>query len=617
VLGDLGDSKATSALLLALRDKVISVQIEAIDSLGRLRSSDSASAIASLVSDRSAIRVRRVAIASLGRIGNQVAIDALVGALATDDPGAEHSDVRDALVQVGDAAVPKLLFAMQGGASREVASGACLVLAEGGRTAHSLAVVEAMHRGQVPAPVGLRALAKLGDMNSLPAVLELLASPSGPVRHAAISATTLLLDPENPDGRAVEPISALLTDPKVSLEDRILLAQLLGRTGSARASKVLMALSLSPDPRLRSASIASLGQIGAAGQEAFLLSLLDDDKSEVRLAAALSLSKVASGALAPELFRRLTSASEQDRGSIGIALSGAMARSLDDALVSRVRTAIEQVGDANRDVMIEGLGRMGTPAAYALLDQLSRSAYADDRRKVAEALGAKGGRLDVLRRLALDSDPSVQANAVWAIGQVGDSSDTVLLKSLFAHRDTAVAGNAVAAVGLLMTRGQSSDESSLCKALEDTRAYVRANAAASLQATKRRCGDGSTERTVLLSDGSSMVREHAARLIRNVVSSDAGADMRVLRRCMYDDRSGAVARMCSDRPLAERAAGVEPLLVFVVPEAKNEPQPRASFSLILASGQIRMGVADRRGAVFEPKASKGEVSLGVPVSLAR
>ena len=45
--------------------------------------------------------------------------------------------------------------------------------------------------------------------------------------------------------------------------------------------------------------------------------------------------------------------------------------------------------------------------------------------------------------------------------------------------------------------------------------------------------------------------------------------------------------------------------------------PRAPFALVLPDGLMRLGVTDRRGALFEQAAPRGEVMLEVPAPLAR
>ena len=59
------------------------------------------------------------------------------------------------------------------------------------------------------------------------------------------------------------------------------------------------------------------------------------------------------------------------------------------------------------------------------------------------------------------------------------------------------------------------------------------------------------------------------------------------------------------------------MLVYVVPIGESAPVPRAPFALVRADGVMRLGLADRRGQLFEHDAPAGEVSLAVPAPLVR
>jgi len=520
---------------------------------------------------------------------------------------------------MGDQAAARLVAAV-GSGSPEAASGACLVLGELGRQSDTPLIVDAIQRGRVSARIGLRALARLGDRGALAAVLELLDAPSAGMRRAAIDAASELLDPTQPEGAAVDPIAAQLGDPRVPVEDRVALAELMGRTGSSRAGPILIALAGSKDRRLRTAAIRALGTIGPAQQEAVLLSDLTDDDPEIRLEAALSLGRVAGDVGSKELLRRLGVASEQDRAAIGIALSGAMSRSTTESIAAGALSTLPTVREPMRDALIEGLGRMKSAVAgQALVSIAAKSVSADDRRKIAEAAAGHPEQLELLRRLARDADPSVQANAVWSLGGVGDWGDAALLTQSMSHRDVAVAGNAAASLGRIAARDKRGDAQVLCAGLDDARPYVRANVLAALGVAGARCGNGERERALLLADSSVVVRSSAAGLLRRMPSSDAAADGRALRRCMYDDKSGAVASECKARPssVARRAPLAQPVLVFVVPDGRSGPQARAPYALVLQNALMRMGIADRRGGVFEAAAPRGEVTLAVPATLAR
>ncbi|WP_157906565.1 HEAT repeat domain-containing protein [Sorangium cellulosum] len=656
-LGELGDPRAVSALLLALQDASQDVRVEAVTALGRLRSDDATSAIADLVtaspgaagafpgarpsdSATSSNDVREAALRALGRIGSDAAVKALLAALAKDNPAAPRSAVRDALVSAGAAAVPALVAALAAAPSANAAAGAALVLGELKAREALPALARGMQRGVVPLRHGLRALGALGDPAALPGVLELLGDGDPAVRAEAIRAATALLDPARPDGRAVDPARALLVDPATAPDEKLALVQLLGRTGSPRAQAALLPLAKARSTPLRLAVIEALGAARAAGQlgaavDAALLAALDDESADVRLRAAIALSRVAGPGSARPLLQRLTVAAEQDRGALGIALSGALSRA-DDAggakdardasgkgLVDEVAAAIASAPDAARDALIEGLGRMPGQAAGAALARMASAAPIDDRRKIAEALAGHPEAAAALRKLAGDPDPGVRANAVWSLGAAGDKDALPLLVPLLKDPDVAVAGNAAGAIGRAAGRfGQPARAAAaLCAALPDARPYVRANALAALTVAGARC-DGDAARDLLARDPAEAVRLAAAD---HLARSGADDDRRALARCAAEDRNAAVAGRCARAaPPRAPAAGAEDVVVFVVPfdagrggSVRDAPAPRAPFALVRADGLMRLGVADRRGELFERGAPRGPIRLTVPAPLVK
>ncbi|WP_437908218.1 HEAT repeat domain-containing protein [Sorangium sp. So ce327] len=653
-LGELGDPRAVSALLLALQDASQDVRVEAVTALGRLRSDDATSAIADLVtaspgaagafpgarpsdSATSSNDVREAALRALGRIGSDAAVKALLAALAKDNPAAPRSAVRDALVSAGAAAVPALVAALAAAPSANTAAGAALVLGELKAREALPAIERGMQRGVVPLRHGLRALGALGDPAALPGVLELLGDADPAVRAEAIRAAAALLDPARPDGRAVDPARALLVDPATAPDEKLALVQLLGRTGSPRAQAALLPLAKARSTPLRLAVIEALGAARAAGQlgaavDAALLAALDDESADVRLRAAIALSRVAGPGSARPLLQRLTVAAEQDRGALGIALSGALSRAdgAKDArdasgkgLVHEVAAAIASAPDAARDALIEGLGRMPGQAAGAALARMASAAPIDDRRKIAEALAGHPEAAAALRKLAGDPDPGVRANAVWSLGAAGDKDALPLLLPLLKDPDAAVAGNAAGAIGRAAGRaGQPARAAAaLCAALPDARPYVRANALAALTVAGARC-DGDAARDLLARDPAEAVRLAAAD---HLARSGADDDRRALARCAAEDRNATVAGRCA-RAAAPRApaAGAEDVAVFIVPfdagrggSVRDAPAPRAPFALVRADGLMRLGVADRRGEIFERGAPRGPIRLTVPAPLVK
>jgi hypothetical protein len=196
--------------------------------------------------------------------------------------------------------------------------------------------------------------------------------------------------------------------------------------------------------------------------------------------------------------------------------------------------------------------------------------------------------------------------------------------ALATDADIGVASNAIAATAKL-GKALSADNAgararasaAMCKAFGDARPYARANALLGLGVLAARCDGGQAERTLLAKDPSEIVRQAAARLLRGPSPEvrPSKEDARALSRCLSEDKSGAVASACRAAPTAPGAP--QSVVVFVVPDGRSTPVPLAPYSLKLADGSIRSGVADRRGAIFEAAAPSGELRLVVPAPLAR
>jgi hypothetical protein len=156
-------------------------------------------------------------------------------------------------------------------------------------------------------------------------------------------------------------------------------------------------------------------------------------------------------------------------------------------------------------------------------------------------------------------------------------------------------------------------EAALCQALGDRRSYVRANALAALRLARERCQEKPVA-ALLRADPSALVRARAALLMVNVPQEDPAADRRALDECVAADPSGSVARACNAAPEAP-PTGEDSVTVVVIPSGETAPVARAPFSLLLSDQLMRLGVSDRRGAVYEASAPGGELSLLNPAPL--
>jgi hypothetical protein len=218
-----------------------------------------------------------------------------------------------------------------------------------------------------------------------------------------------------------------------------------------------------------------------------------------------------------------------------------------------------------------------------------------------------------------DADPSVRANAAWSLGAVGKRETLAPLLKHLVDPDVAVAGNAAGALGRIAVRESAGAEirTALCSALTDGRPYVRANALTSLGLAGQRCDAGLVE-GLLQRDRAEAVRFAAANHLWNIVAGTNPIPDNIRRafaHCASEDRSAHVALQCTRPP--EKQTGTDDVLIFVAPAGADEPQSRAPYALVRGDGLIRMGMADRRGGLFEFGAPQGTIRLAVPAQLAR
>jgi HEAT repeat protein len=518
--------------------------------------------------------------------------------------------VRDALVLAGLAAVPGLHARLTGSTSPAVTASAAWVLGALGARTEAKDIVLAMRRGTLATAPALRSLAGSGTAAELPVVLEFLNDASPVVRAEALAAAAVLLDPKQPDGRAVEPLVAALRDSRPSTPERARIALLLGQTGAPRAAPILADLLTAQDGELRIAAIDALGTLAAPTADRSLVEMLTSHDTRSRLHAAIALSKAGGARARDSLLACLDQSYELDRAAVFTALAGILARvpSLDS--VAKLTAELTLAAGPERDAILEAIGRAPIPAAVSVLAETARSEEPQDRRSAATLCAAHPGdavALRAVRGLLRDSDAIVRADAAWALGTIGEDSDIKSLEALLRDSAADPAANAAAAIGRISARVRALEPAklALCQRFTDSRPYVRANALAGLAIAGARCEDGAPERRALADDPSDVVRAAAALLVTYKAGPE---DMHALDRCVHAELFARSAARC----LAHRPApplGKNAVLVYVLPLGSATPRPGSSYRLELADGTVRSGVTDRRGALFDPAAPEGLLTL--------
>ena len=617
-LGALKDPRASPVLALALRDTNADVQRSALRSLGGLRAVDAVDAMIPLATDRSA-PTRFAAIRALGEIASPPAVRALVGMLGLGDDVVgplERSPVRDALVESGAAAVEAVATTLDRPPNPTAPASAAWVLGALGARDHARDLVTSMRKGILPVVAALHALAGAGTADDVAVVLEFVSSTSPTIRDQALAAAAALLDPSRPDGRAVEPLAAALSDPNATTKQQARLATLLGRTGAARAVSLLTSLVRAQNAELQLAAIDAIGMVGPAGADDALLGVMDSPDPTLRLHAAMALSRSGSARSIDALIDRLEHGDEVDRESALIALGGVLARIPDEHAIGRLASWLPLAVGAERDAMIQAIGRAPTASAVAILATLTESPGPDDRRAAIALLAAHRGSADAraLARARLeDGDLTVRAQAAWTMGALGGVGDLPRLAELARSRAIDLAANAVAAMGRILTastQGKTEDNRAaawLCSLVSDARPEIRANALAGLAHTASRCESGAPERAALTSDPDEAVRAAAARAVSRLATPE---DVTALARCADNDPSWTVGSYC--RAPRQSAGITHEVLVYVVSDGATGPRPESAYCLILPDATLRLGNADRRGAVFDPAVPQGDVALCRP-----
>ena len=608
-LAQLSDARAGSALVLALHDADDGVRVAALAALARIADPNSVGSIGALLATGSE-SVVAAALDALSRIRTPQASKLLIEQLGGERSSSVQSGAIQALARSGPAALPALRACLSSESDPDRLGGCALALGQTHDVASAGAIQDALRRGALRPMPALLALSQLRAPESLPTVLEYLSDPDVLVRRTARLAAKGLLDPNHPDGRAVEPLEHALKQARRDRAELAELLDLLGQTGAPRAARSLLPFSApSDDAALRARALSALGFLGEAGQWPALRSALDDDSGSVRLAAASALGRLSLVGRARPLLERLEHASEQDRPLLLLALGGTLSRERDPEVARQLESLLVKARDGERDALIELLGRMPAPEATARLAALAgASALAADRAKFAEALAAHPSERARLVPLLSDASPAVRANAAWSLGEVGTAVDRPGLER--ALRDPAagssVAGNALSALARIAQREHGKIAPLACSLMADDRAIVRALALRALRLTRERC-ENDAEATALLRDRSEFVRQSAAALLRDV--SRGAADEARLARSRDRDPSGAVAAECEAPIQTQPPEGRETTLIVIVPAGRDTPSPAQPFALLRADGLVRLGVSDRRGQVFETASPRGALSL--------
>lgn len=622
-LSELSDARAYPALLVMLRDVSVEVRIEALRAIGLLKVPSAESAVAALFADRNPA-VREAVLKTLAALQTKAAVRLLVTRLgSSDDSGnsLEATPVRTALASAGAETAPIVAALVERADGSARSTSAAWVLGALNAKAFAPQVTTALRRGGISPEVALSALGRMKAQSALPVVLEYLTDSSSRVRDEARKAAKALLEPTAHDGRAVDPISLALADVRFDVAERSELLELLGLTGSPRATPLLAQFVQAKDNALRLASVRALGHVGGAAADDVLGKLVVVEDNATQVAAIEALAESGGPGALTVLLRTLGGDHEIDRGAALAALGAVASRYPEDRVVTAVEAMLGNAAGAERDALLEVLARMRSKLAEASLTRLVASGSELDRRSIAALLANFPGARASLLRLAKDDDEVIRANAAWSLGSVGRAEDIPTLLALTKDL-SGVAPNAVASASAIVVAQKLDARAAeiFCPFVTDARGDVQNNALIALARSQARCGSGDEIREVLARAPSARLRRAAAHALAASITPTAAddANRRALARCAAVDRVSDVAAACrnaSAPPEAKTAPNAEPqkfehVTVYVVGDASARNS--RSVALVLPDGMVRWSRTDRRGAVVEPRVIPGELRLVEP-----
>lgn len=380
------------------------------------------------------------------------------------DPRTRHRRPDTLLTEIGPAAVPALIEALEGASDRATATRLATILGGIGPQAAAavpaLSAVVASSENAAETRRLAMALARLGE-NAAGPTIELWKRSTGPRRAAlqgALGALGALAEPAVPGL-----IEAL--DPARPTTERSTAAQALGAIGPGARDAVptlLERLEQDDNASVRSYAAMALGNIGADPERVVpaLIARLGESETTLRRRATAGLALFGESALAAVLR------SARDDDAIVRAASMAVLRRMEalprsgiDALIAGTGDEVTEVNEAALlallkheervlDAVIAALGsenrrvrgyaalfcgRRSQPSA-SVVEPL-RAALDDDALRVRQiaawSLGKQGALAapagpDLARVVTDGDDPLLRRNAAWALGTIGRATPEAL-----------------------------------------------------------------------------------------------------------------------------------------------------------------------------------------------
>lgn len=433
-LGATRDSRIVSLLEPLASDYWISVREGVAEALGELRDPAGVPMLIQMLGDE-VPEVRRLAIVSLGKVGDARAVVALVD-VALQDPMFRFT-ASESVIRMGVGAVPALLDLLQGDDPGRTLEAVTILGRIKDRSAAEPVANLLNHKFATIRAQAAEALGQIGEVKSANALIRSLADTDAAVRAQAAAALHRL-----GEKRATKALVKLLDD--VDMDVQIRAATALGDLGDEESVSSLLPLLEHDDPNLRGAAADALGKLGSEAAAVPLTRLFEDADENVRLKAVSAFRRFKSNAATQPLLGLLS----------------------DSNFTIRQRA-------------VDALGEIGNPIALDPLIAILRTDGAVEvRMAAAKALGLlrSAKALPVLEE-ALDDELTVRCRAIAALGDIGDASSLPALLAMLRDVTPEVRYHASQSLAEI---GHQNSRKSLEELLGDENSMVRRGAAKAL-----------------------------------------------------------------------------------------------------------------------------------------
>lgn len=345
-------------------------------------------------------------------------VPGLVNLLGDPDQGVRQNAF-DALVGMGDPAVPELLQSLRTLTTRSLREEVSKVLVAMRPTRLSEILDLLDYRDPDLSHWSTWILGHIGGP-AVPLLADRVTSGSEQERYQALKALAWIEDP-----RTIQICLETLEDEFPSL--RRIAIQTLGENRVLEAVERLVPFLEAEEQDLRLATLEALGRIGGEGVCQALLSKLDSPRWEVQRVAVVGLGDLGDRQALPSLLEMLT----EEHRDLWPFLFEALRRIGGQEDVSRLAALVEVASGRELELLIRCMGSLGGVAAAGHLAPLLAHPRWEIREAAVEAYGELGQGVDPapLKELARAEDPLLRTRARQALRRVlGPQAWTNLLE---------------------------------------------------------------------------------------------------------------------------------------------------------------------------------------------